>query len=129
MFFIIAGKFTDGATTQERNAVASTAASFAGSIIGNVLNQYVGDYVRSVQLRQFGDQTKFSLIGKVGNFKYEIGGTTEIFQDLSRANVKIELPIQQRLFMRLERKESFSEQSTLNANLYNELGIKYKFEF
>jgi hypothetical protein len=129
LFFIIAGKFTDGATTQERNAVASTAASFAGSIIGNVLNQYVGDYVRSVQLRQFGDQTKFSLIGKVGNFKYEIGGTTEIFQDLSRANVKIELPIQQRLFMRLERKESFSEQSTLNANLYNELGIKYKFEF
>ncbi|MCX7611682.1 MAG: hypothetical protein N2043_08875 [Ignavibacterium sp.] len=129
LFFIIAGKFTDGATLQERNTVASTATSFAGSLIGNVLNQYLGDYVRSVQLRQFGDQTKFSLIGKVGNFRYEIGGTTEVFQDLSRANVKIELPIKQKLILRLERKESFSDQSTLNAYLYNEFGIKYKFEF
>jgi len=129
LFFIIAGKFTDGATLQERNTVASTATSFAGSIIGNVLNQYLGDYVRSVQLRQFGDQTKFSLIGKIGNFRYEIGGTTEVFQDLSRANVKIELPIQQRLILRLERKESFTDQSTVNASLYNEFGVKYKFEF
>jgi len=129
LFFIIAGKFTDGATLQERSTVASTATSFAGSIIGNVLNQYLGDYVRSVQLRQFGDQTKFSLIGKVGNFRYEIGGTTEVFQDLSRANVKIELPIQQRLILRLERKESITDQSTVNASLYNEFGVKYKFEF
>lgn len=129
LFFIIAGKFTDGATLQERSTVASTATSFAGSVIGNVLNQYLGDYVRGVQLRQFGDQTKFSLIGKVGNFRYEIGGTTEVFQDLSRANVKIELPIQQRLILRLERKESFTDQSTVNAALYNEFGIKYKFEF
>jgi hypothetical protein len=129
LFFVIAGKFTDGATLQERSTVASTATSFAGSIIGNFLNQYLGDYVRSVQLRQFGDQTKFSLIGKVGNFRYEIGGTTEVFQDLSRANVKIELPIQQRLILRLERKESITDQSTVNAALYNEFGVKYKFEF
>lgn len=129
LFFIIAGKFTDGATLQERSTVASTATSFAGSLIGNVLNQYLGDYVRSVQLRQLGDQTKFSLIGKVGNFRYEIGGTTEVFQDLSRANVKIELPIQQRLILRLERKESITDQSTVNAALYNEFGVKYKFEF
>jgi hypothetical protein len=129
LFFIIAGKFTDGATLQERSTVASTATSFAGSLIGNVLNQYLGDYVRSLQLRQFGDQTKFNLIGRVGNFRYEIGGTTEVFQDLSRANVKIELPIKQRLILRLERKESFTDQSTVNASLYNEFGVKYKFEF
>ncbi len=129
LFFIIAGKFTDGATLQERSTVASTATSFAGSLIGNVLNQYLGDYVRSVQLRQFGDQTKFSLIGKVGNFRYEIGGTTEVFQDLSRANVKIELPIQQKLILRLERKESITDQSTVNSALYNEFGVKYKLEF
>jgi hypothetical protein len=129
LFFIIAGKFTDGATLQERSTVASTATSFAGSIIGNVLNQYLGDYVRGVQLRQFGDQTKFSLIGRVANFRYEIGGTTEVFQDLSRANIKIELPIQQRLILRLERKESFTDQSNLNSSLYNEFGVKYKFEF
>lgn len=129
VFFIIAGKFTDGATTQERDAVASTATNLAGSVLGGVLNQFVGDYVRSIQLRQIGSETKFSLIGKVGNFRYEIGGTTEVFQDLSRANVKIDWPITRRFLLKLERKESFVNQSVVNAELYNEIGIKYLFEF
>lgn len=129
VFFIIAGKFTDGATTQERDAVASTATSFAGTVLGGVLNQYVGDYVRSIQLRQIGSETKFSLIGRVSNFRYEIGGTTEVFQDLSRANIKIDWPVTRRLLLRLERKESFVNRSLVNAELYNEFGIKYLFEF
>ncbi len=129
VFFIIAGKFTDGATTQERDAVASTATNLAGSVLGGVLNQFVGDYVRSIQLRQIGSETKFSLIGKVGNFRYEIGGTTEVFQDLSRANVKINWPITKRFLLKLERKESFINQSIVNAELYNEIGIKYLLEF
>ncbi len=129
VFFIIAGKFTDGATTQERDAVASTATNLAGSVLGGVLNQFVGDYVRSIQLRQIGSETKFSLIGKVGDFRYEIGGTTEVFQDLSRANVKINWPITKRFLLKLERKESFINQSVVNAELYNEIGIKYLFEF
>ncbi|WP_337864632.1 hypothetical protein [Ignavibacterium sp.] len=129
MFFIIAGKFTDGATTQERDAVASTATNLAGSVLGGVLNQFVGDYVRSIQLRQIGSETKFSLIGRVGNFRYEIGGTTEVFQDLSRANVKIDWPITKRFLLKLERKESFISQSVVNAELYNEIGLKYLFEF
>ncbi|MBI5662445.1 MAG: hypothetical protein HZC46_09895 [Ignavibacterium album] len=129
IFFIIAGKFTDGATTQERDAVASTATNLAGSVLGGVLNQFVGDYVRSIQLRQIGSETKFSLIGKVGSFRYEIGGTTEVFQDLSRANVKINWPITKRFLLKLERKESFINQSVVNAELYNEIGIKYLFEF
>lgn len=129
VFFIIAGKFTDGATTQERDAVASTATSLAGTVLGGVLNQYVGDYVRSIQLRQIGSETKFNLIGRVGNFRYEIGGTTEVFQDLSRANVKIDWPVSRRLLLRLERKESFVNRSLVNAELYNEFGIKYLLEF
>jgi hypothetical protein len=129
VFFIIAGKFTDGATTQERDAVASTATNLAGSVLGGVLNQFVGDYVRSIQLRQIGSETKFSLIGRVGNFRYEIGGTTEVFQDLSRANVKINWPITKRFLLKLERKESFINQSVVNAELYNEVGLKYLFEF
>uniref|UniRef100_A0A832G8H0 Translocation/assembly module TamB n=1 Tax=Ignavibacterium album TaxID=591197 RepID=A0A832G8H0_9BACT len=129
VFFIIAGKFTDGATTQERDAVASTATNLAGSVLGGVLNQFVGDYVRSIQLRQIGSETKFSLIGRVGDFRYEIGGTTEVFQDLSRANVKINWPITKSFLLKLERKESFISQSVVNAELYNEIGIKYLFEF
>lgn len=129
VFFIISGKFTDGATTQERDAVASVATDLAGSVLGGVLNQFVGDYVKSIQLRQIGTETKFSLIGKVGSFRYEIGGTTEVFQDLSRASVKINWPVSRRFILKLERKESFINQSVVNAELYNEIGLKYLFEF
>lgn len=128
-FFIITGKFTDRATQQERNAVASTASSLAGSVLGGFLNQYLGDYVKSVQLRQTGTETKFNLIGKAGKFKYEIGGSTDVFQDLSRANIKIEYPITQRFQLRLQRKESENQLNSINNPLFNELGIKYNFEF
>ncbi len=131
MMFIIVGKFTEDASVQETNFAVSTAASLAGSIIGGFLNDKLGDYVRSVQVRQVGTETKFSLIGKAGNFRYEIGGTSQIFQDFSRANVKIEwpvIPITPRLILRLERKEPVFESSTY-SEMINELGVKYSFEF
>jgi len=131
MMFIIVGKFTEDASTQETNLAVSTAASVAGSIIGGFLNEKLGDYVRSVQVRQVGTETKFSLIGKAGNFRYEIGGTSQIFQDFSRANVKIEwpvIPLTPRLILRLERREPVFESSTY-GEMINELGIKYSFEF
>lgn len=128
-FFIITGNFSTGATQQEKNAVASTATSLAGSVLGGFLNQYLGDYVKSVQLRQVGTETKFSLIGKAGKFKYEIGGSTDVFQDLSRANIKIEYPITQRLQLKLERKESENQLNSINNPLFNQFGIKYNFEF
>lgn len=126
--FILAGKFTDGATSQEINAAANTAANLAGSVLGGVLNKYFGDYVRNVQLRQVGAETKFNLIGRVGSFRYDIGGSTDVFQDLSRANVKIEYPIIPRLLIRLERKEAINE-TTLSNDMFNELGLKYKIDF
>ena len=129
MFFIVTGKFTDGASQQDRSAVASTAAALAGSLIGGVLNQYFDDYIKSFQLRQTGTEYRFSLIGKAGNFKYEIGGSTDVLQDLSRANIKIEYPMTQKLQLRLERKESETQFNSINAPLYNELGVKYNFLF
>lgn len=128
-FFIITGNFSTGATQQEKNAVASTATSLAGSVLGGFLNQYLGDYVKSVQLRQVGTETKFNLIGKAGKFKYEIGGSTDVFQDLSRANIKIEYPLTQRLQLKLERKESENQLNSINNPLFNQFGIKYNFEF
>jgi hypothetical protein len=128
-FFIITGNFTTGASQQDKNAVASTATALAGSVLGGFLNQYLGDYVKSVQLRQVGTETKFSLIGKAGKFKYEIGGSTDIFQDLSRANISIEYPITQRLQLKLERKESENQLNSINNPLFNQLGLKYNFEF
>ena len=129
LFFIITGRFTDGATQQERNAVASTATTLAGSVLGGFLNQYLGDYVKSVQLRQVGTETKFNLIGKVGKFKYEVGGSTDILQDLSRANIRIEYPLINNILLRLERKESENQKTAIFKQLYNEFGIKYSYEF
>lgn len=131
MFFIIQGKFPndDNVTQQDKNLVASTATSLAGSIIGGVLNQYFDDYVKGFQLRQTSTDTRFSLMGKVWKIRYEIGGSTEVLQDLSRANVRMEYPITEKLQLRLERKESENETSSFNNPLFFEGGIKYNFEF
>lgn len=129
MFFIIVGKFPEDASLQETNIAVSTAASLAGSLVGGYLNEKLGDFVRSVNVQQVGSETKFSLIGKVGEIRYEIGGTSQVFQDLSRANIKIEYPfIFTRLILRLERREP-SFQSSTYSEMINELGLKYSFTF
>ena len=129
MFFIIVNKFPEDATLQESNLAVSTAASLAGSIVGNVLNERLGDVVRSVNVQQVGTETKVSLIGKVEEFRYEIGGTSQVFQDLSRANVKIERPIIfPNLIIRFDRREP-SYQSATFSEMIDELGLKYSFIF
>ncbi len=129
VLFILAGKFTEGATQQDRNAAASTAASLAGSVVGGFLNKQFGDVIRRVELRQVGTQTKFNLVGKAGDINYSIGGSTNVFQDISQANIKLEYPITNQLLIRLERKQSVTE-TTANINeMINELALKYKFEF
>jgi hypothetical protein len=129
MFFIIVNKFPEDASLQESNFAASTAASLAGSIVGNVLNEKLGDVVRSVNVQQVGTETKFSLIGKVADFRYEIGGTSQVFQDLSRANVRIEHPLFfPNFIIRFDRKEPPYQSSTY-SEMINELGLKYSFVF
>jgi hypothetical protein len=75
-----------------------------------------------------GTATKFDLSGSVNKFRYTIGGTTDIFQDLSQANIKIEYPILKSLIIRFERKEAIIETNSLNE-MIDELGLKYRFEF
>ncbi len=129
MFFIIVNKFPEDASLQESNFAATTAASLAGSIVGTVLNEALGDVVRSVNVQQVGTETKFSLIGKVADFRYEIGGTSQVFQDLSRANVKIEHPLFfPNFIIRFDRKEPPYQSSTY-SEMINELGLKYSFVF
>ncbi len=132
VMFIVTGQFlgrqggiSSGAQT---STVAGTASSLAGSLLGGFLNSYAGDYVRSVELRRVGSYTKFNLSGKVNNFRYSVGGTTDVFSDLSRANLKIEYPFFEKLLLRLERKEAVTETNN-TSEMINELGLKYKFEF
>ena len=100
-------------------------------MVGSFLNEKFGDYVRSVRFQQVGSETKVSLIGKAGPVRYEIGGTSQVFQDLSRANVKIEYPpitSLRNLILRLERREPLQGTATY-GEMINEFGIKYRFDF
>ena len=131
IMFIIVGKFTNDATSQDTKIATSTATSFAGSLVGNFLNEKFGDYVRSVRFQQVGTETKISLIGKAGPVRYEIGGTSQVFQDISRANVKIEYPpftSLRNLILRLERREPLQGTAT-SSEMISEFGIKYRFDF
>ena len=129
MFFVIVNKFPEDASIQETNFAASTAASLAGSIVGTVLNEKLGDVIRSVNVQQVGTETVFSLVGKVEEFRYEIGGTSQVFQDLTRATVKIEHPLFTPNFVvRFYRTEPPYQSSTY-SEMINELGLKYSFVF
>ncbi len=131
IMFIIVGKFTNDATSQEKNIASSTAASFAGSLVGGFLNEKFGDFVRGVRVQQIGAETKVSLLGKAGPVRYEIGGTSQVFQDLSRANIKIEYPpitSLRNLILRLQRREPLQGTATY-SEMINEFGIKYRFDF
>ena len=132
IMFILAGKFASEATAQDKSVAAGqisgTATSIAGSLLGGVLNSYFGEYVRRVELRTVGAQTKFNLSGKVDDFRYTIGGATDVFQDLSKANIKIEYPLLRNLLIRLERKEALAD-TYISNEMINELGLKYRFEF
>ena len=131
VLFIIAGRFINqSSSTNTRNAdlAASASTSLAGSILGGFLNSYLGDYVRSIQLRKVGTQTKINLVGRVKDFRYSVGSYTDVFSDLNQANVMIEYPIFKSLLVRLERKGAL-KQTGLQNEMINELGLKYRFEF
>jgi hypothetical protein len=131
IMFIIVGKFTDGATTQDRDFAASFATSFAGSLVGGFLSSNFGNYVRSVRFEQVGTETRISLIGKAGPIRYEIGGTSQVFQDLTRANVKIEYPpitSLRNLVLRLQRREPLQGTAS-HSEMITEYGLKYRFNF
>ncbi len=135
LMFILQGQFASDLTAQQQSSaikqaglVTGAATSLAGSMLGGLLNRYFGDYVKGLDLRSVGSTTKFNLVGKVKDFKYTIGGSTDVFQDLSQANIKIEYPIYKSLLLRLERKQAIT-QTTISNEMVNELGLQYKFEF
>jgi hypothetical protein len=131
-YFLIAGRFASDMTPQDKNTASGqltgTATSMAGSVLGGFLNNSLGNYVRNVELRRVGTATKFNLSGSVNKFHYTIGGTTDLFQDLSQAAIKIEYPLLKNLLIRLERKQALIETNSLNE-MIDELGLKYRFEF
>ena len=133
--FIFLGKFKDDLTAQDRSQVAgqsnligNTATSFLGSILSSYLNSTVGDLVNNVQISQTLNYTKFSVSGRIKNFNYTVGTTTESFSNLSKANFVFNYNFNPKLSMRFERKDPVVNFIGLDEKI-NELALKYKFEF
>ncbi|MCX7876934.1 MAG: translocation/assembly module TamB, partial [Melioribacteraceae bacterium] len=135
--FILIGKFKDDLTAQDKaivagqtqDAIGSTATSFLGTVLTNFVNSQVGDLINNISINSSGDQTKFSLSGRIENFSYTIGGTTETFTNLSKANLMLEYRFYPtNLKARLERKDPIIKTFGLDDKIL-EMALKYKFEF
>ncbi len=135
VWFILTGKFKSDLTEADKNSaegqintIQGTATTLAGSLLGGLLSSYLGDYVKSLDVRASGGQTKFNLSGQISNIKYSFGGTTNVFQDLSSATFKFEIPVIKNFLIRIERRESIGDGSS-SSTMINEMGLKYKIEF
>ena len=133
--FILIGKFKDDLTAQDKaqvagqtNAIGNTATSFLGSVLTNFVNSAVGDLVNNISINQSGEYTKFSLSGRIQNLRYSFGGTTEVFQNIGKANIKVEYLFNPRFLIRLERKDPIVNSFSSDEKI-NEMALKYKFEF
>ena len=132
IMFIITGRFANDLNQREKTAAtdqfSGAATSIAGSVLGGILNQYFGEYVSGVELRRVGSETRFVFSGRAGSFRYQLGGSGNVFQNISQANLKIEYPVYKGLSLRFERREDVRERSVINE-MVNELGLRYRFEF
>ncbi|MFA3782572.1 hypothetical protein ABRY23_05840 [Melioribacteraceae bacterium 4301-Me] len=133
--FILIGKFKDDLTAQDKGQVAAqtntlgnTATSFLGSVLTNFVNSAVGDLVNNISFSQSGEYTRFSLSGRIQNLRYSFGGTTELFQNFAKANLKIEYLFNPHFLIRVERRDPIGQTYTFDEKI-NELGFKYRFEF
>ncbi len=134
--FILIGKFKDDLTAEDRASTAQTwggtfqsaASSLLGSVITNFANSILGDVLRNVEFKKVGEETKFSLEGRIKEFRFKVGGGTDVFQNFALAHIQLEYPISEKLYLRLMRKQS-QLQSTKPVEMINEIGLKYKVEF
>lgn len=131
--FIIIGKFPEDFTLGDRQTLSSSVTSnavnsFLGQALTALVNSKVGDVINDIQLSNTGQNTRFNVSGKIENFRYSIGGTQEIFQNLTKSNIKVEYLFNKNFLVRLERKEPIVQTSGLEEKI-NEFGLKYIFVF
>ncbi|MFH0734768.1 MAG: hypothetical protein V1773_10535 [bacterium] len=126
--FIVVGKFVKDLTAIDQTVLASQADMLIGSVLSSVANSVFGDAINNIQLSKSMGYTKFSVSGKLQNFKYSIGGTTDVFKNISNANLKIEYLFNPDFSIRLERKEPVV-QTFGSEDKINEMGLKYRFQF
>lgn len=131
--FIIIGKFPEDFTLGDRQTLSSSMTSnavnsFLGQALTALVNSKIGDVVNDIQLNSFGQSTRFNVSGKIQNFRYTIGGTQEIFQNLTKSNIRIEYLFNRNFLIRVERKEPIVQTSGLEEKI-SEFGLKYIIAF
>ena len=132
--FILVNQFKGDLTAENRQELANqtigvnTATSLLGSLLTSFVNQAVGDVVNNIQLSQSGEYTKFAVSGRFSNFKYSFGGTTELFQNINKANLRVDYFFNPNFLIRLERKDPIVRTFGIEDKI-TELGLKYRFEF
>lgn len=132
--FILVNRFKEDLTAQNRQEVANqtiglnTAASFLGSFLTGYVNSAVGDAVNNIQIGQSGEYTKFNVSGRFSKFKYTIGSTTEYFDDINKATLRLDYLFSPNFLIRLERKDPVVTGIGIEDKI-TEMGIKYRFEF
>lgn len=131
--FIIIGKFPEDFTLGDRQTLSSSVTSnavnsFLGQALTALINSKVGDVINDIQLSSFGQSTRFNVSGKIKNFRYTIGGTQEIFQNLTKSNIRIEYLFTRNFLIRVERKDPIVQTSGLEEKI-SEFGLKYIYVF
>lgn len=134
--FILLGKFKEDLTAEDKTGALSNwggtfqsaASSLLGSVVTNFANSILGDVLRNVEFKKFGEETRFSFEGRVKDVRFKVGGGTDVFQNFALANIQIEYPVSERLFLRLVRKPT-QMQVSRSTEMINEIGLKYKVEF
>ncbi|MCF8431491.1 MAG: hypothetical protein K9G34_06055 [Melioribacteraceae bacterium] len=137
--FILVGKFKDDLTASDKtsaavqtSALSNTATSLLGSVLTNFVNSAVGDVVNNIQLSNSNksgtERVKFNVSGRIENIRYKIGGTTEVFENIDKADLKLEYIFSPNFLIRLERKDPVIQTYGIEEKI-SELGLKYKFVF
>ncbi len=132
--FILVNQFKADLSAENRQDVANqtiglgTATSLLGPILTGFVNSAVGDVVNNIQLSQAGEFTKFAVSGRFSKFRYSFGGTTEVFQNINKANLRLDYLFNPSFLIRLERKDPIVRSFGIDDKI-TELGLKYRFEF
>lgn len=127
MYFILFGTFSSDINNAD--LANSAAMSVLGSTLTTMLNANFGDVINNVNLNQSGNQTRFNISGRVQKVRYTVGGTQEVFSDLSQANARVEYLFSPKLIFRAERKDPVISSSSGNNDKISEFGVKYRFSF
>jgi len=133
--FILVGKFKNDLTSNstangsQTNATSSAASFVISPLLTSILNSALGGgVIEDIQIGQAGQYYRVGISGKVQNFRYKIGGTSQVLSDIAKANILVQYFFNNDISIRVERRYPIIYSEGTDERV-NELGLRYKFEF